>query len=33
VFVFVMVALGSVVLGGHWLVPTAFQNATAAKAH
>jgi hypothetical protein len=26
VFVFVVVALGSVVLGGHWLVPTAFQN-------
>lgn len=24
VFVFVVVALGSVVLGGHWLVPTAF---------
>ena len=32
VFVFVVVVLGSVVLGGHWLLPTAFQNATAAKA-
>jgi hypothetical protein len=29
VFVFVVVALGSVLLGGHWLVPTAFRSTTA----
>jgi len=30
VFLFVVVALGSVVLGGHWLIPTAFHYGTAA---
>jgi hypothetical protein len=30
VFLFVVVALGSVALGGHWLIPTAFRNGTAA---
>lgn len=29
--VFILVALGSVVLGGHWLVPTAFHGVTAAR--